>query len=396
MDIIAINSRVEIISNNIDELKLNEVCGDKQIAIYGLDTFSYVIQSLMLNRKLSTDCYVSFDSELVVANRRRIKAFSSRFLKNIDDAVKIYMFEEIDSKNTILLTASQMTDEEENSIKSAGYVEGENYFHLYDWTKDEFAEYTAAKKAISLKELHEIEKNILKGFDQFCRENNLRYWVCGGTLLGAVRHKGFIPWDDDIDVFMPWEDYRRLCEIYDENEYELVTLEKVSDRERYTDVFAKLVEKNTIIREAFPLFEKYHPAWIDIFPIIGMPDSKEEQLGIMAEMDETNKLFSEYFYRNNGNIRKRNEAYSNIVDLSCRYKFENSEFVGVLATQYREKDIYPRTIFAETIRVPFEDIEVNIPGGYDKYLLSLYGANWMEIPDESIRNSGHDLEAFWV
>ena len=123
-------------------------------------------------------------------------------------------------------------------------------------------------------------------------------------------------------------------------------------------------------------------------------DEKERKL-LLREVVEVERKFTEKFYRSNGNIRKRNEAYDDIIEISERYNFDDSEYVGIIGTQYREKDIMTRKVFDETIRMPFEDIEVNVPIGYKEYLDNIYGSDWMEIPSEEKRKP-HNLEAYWV
>ena len=226
--------------------------------------------------------------------------------------------------------------------------------------------------------------------------NGLRYWVCGGTLLGTIRHKGFIPWDDDIDVFMPWEDYQKfVCSYEDNDKYRVACLDKQEYVDKYKTIWGKMIENTTIIREDDTLIHEIHPAWIDIFPIIGMPDDEKGRNDLLKEVVEAERKFTENLYRSNGSIKKRNQAYTDIVNISKRYKFDQSRYVGVIGTQYREKDIVTRAAFDGTVRKPFEYIEVNVPAGYKEYLGNLYGQNWMEIPKESERKS-HHIEAYWM
>ena len=96
---------------------------------------------------------------------------------------------------------------------------------------------------LTLQEIKEIELEILKHFHAFCQENNIRYFISHGTLLGTIRYKGFIPWDDDIDVLVPREDYDRLLAIFQDNErYQLFHFEKDS---RFLFPFAKLCDMTT-------------------------------------------------------------------------------------------------------------------------------------------------------
>ncbi len=79
-----------------------------------------------------------------------------------------------------------------------------------------------------------------------------------------------------------------------------------------------------------------------------------------------------------------------------KYDFDQSDYVGVLATAYKEKDCTTRKVYDSTLRFTFEDIEVNVPLGYEEYLMNLYGKNWMELPEEGKRVSHHNIEAYWL
>lgn len=99
-------------------------------------------------------------------------------------------------------------------------------------------------RELSLDELREVELDILKTFHNFCEENKIKYYLSNGTLLGAVKYRGFIPWDDDIDVFVPREDYDRLISIFKDSEkYHLFAFER---NERYRYLFAKLCDMATL------------------------------------------------------------------------------------------------------------------------------------------------------
>lgn len=395
MDNLFVKSIVEAISQQLD-VTLKKISQSKRIGIYGMDQYSFMIQSLLRNRKKTADMYISLSQQDVVEGKRRLSGFASRYLKDNDSLVDICHIDEVNFDEVILFSASKLNYEECNQLNDKGFISGINFFKLYDWNKDFFSEFVKGKRKISLLEMQKLEKEILKDFDEYCMEHQLRYWVCGGTLLGTMRHKGFIPWDDDIDVFMPWEDYRKFVLEYPDNEqYRVASLDKEECLGKYKTIWGKMVENTTIIREDGIILQEIHPAWVDIFPIIGMPSDEKERKLLLREVVEVERKFTEKFYRSNGNIRKRNEAYDDIIEISERYNFDDSEYVGIIGTQYREKDIMHRKVFDETVRMPFEDIEVNVPIGYKEYLDNIYGPDWMEIPSEDKRKA-HNLEAYWL
>ena len=117
---------------------------------------------------------------------------------------------------------------------------------------------------LNLNELKEIELGILKKFDQICRENNLEYSLAYGTMLGAVRHHGFIPWDDDIDVFMKRDDYEKLMSLqYEDEQYEVKSYRYTKG---YYYPFSKMIDKTTCLNEPWRA-EKNMGVYIDIFPL---------------------------------------------------------------------------------------------------------------------------------
>jgi lipopolysaccharide cholinephosphotransferase len=122
-----------------------------------------------------------------------------------------------------------------------------------------------------MNELQKKQLEILKEFDRVCRENNLTYFANGGTCIGAIRHNGFIPWDDDVDVMMPREDYEKLLKLqnpWSDSKYFLQTFR--TDK-HYVLNFAKLRDSSTTYLESlFYNIRQNHGVWIDIFPLDGI------------------------------------------------------------------------------------------------------------------------------
>ena len=128
-------------------------------------------------------------------------------------------------------------------------------------------------KELTIEELKEVELNILKDVAKFCEINKIQYFLCGGTLLGAIRHKGFIPWDDDIDIAMPRADYERFFKLYNGNNsrYKADSLE---NNNNWHMSFGRVGDINTVLYEHTlkNKYKKYH-AFIDIFPVDGLPNN---------------------------------------------------------------------------------------------------------------------------
>lgn len=129
-------------------------------------------------------------------------------------------------------------------------------------------------KELTLKDKQEIMLDIMLDIDKFCRENNIRYSLAYGTMLGAVRHKGFIPWDDDLDIFMLREDFERFIKTYPGERYHVLYNTR-NENEFLATGYAKVHDPSTVIKG-----EKTHTKYgvfVDIFPLDPVPADPEEQ-----------------------------------------------------------------------------------------------------------------------
>lgn len=257
---------------------------------------------------------------------------------------------------------------------------------------------------IDINDLKKIEINILKEIDGFCGKNNLRYFLCGGSLLGAVRHKGFIPWDDDIDILMPREDYERFIETFGDKTYSILSYKNNRD---YYLPFAKVVDTRTCIRETLVKSVSGCGVYIDVFPLDGLSNNlltaekilkknnRKMRLNFAIELNVFNKNIFKYcickilrIFFNSKKLCKSMEK------TSMRYKVEDSNYVGVSFGFYGKKEIMDKEIFENSIQVEFEDGKYFAPSEYDKYLSHLYG-NYMQLPPIEKQVTHHSFIAYW-
>lgn len=210
-----------------------------------------------------------------------------------------------------------------------------------------------------------ILKNLL-AIDKVCKEHNLRYYIMAGTMLGAVRHKGFIPWDDDLDIGMPRADYDLLMTNAKEwlpEPYEAVCAE--NDKE-YPLPFAKIQDADTTLIERMHL--KYlGGVYIDVFPLDGVPT------GRMAQRMHFAKLLCRKFFT-------LTEVQKSIREVMTKYDFDKSDLI----CDYDDgmKGIMPKKILGVPTPVLFENEEVWGVQEYDTYLSQKYG-DYMTIPKQS-------------
>ena len=264
-------------------------------------------------------------------------------------------------------------------------------------------------KTLSLEEIKEVEVDILKYFHAFCVEHGIRYFISHGTLLGAVRYGHFIPWDDDLDVLVPREDYNRLMTLFRDNDrYRLFAYERNT---AYRYPYAKLCDMST--RKVETGYDNGVELGldIDIFPL----DSWDHDLENAKR--EVKRQKRNIFYLSLTKLEKPDSHHpvkrfvKGIVMSLCKlfgskYYIEKiikeankpeqkgSPYMGSKAwCVYGERDIMPADVFSEAIELEFEGQMFYAPVGYDTFLTSLYGDYLPEPPVEK-RKTHHSFKAY--
>ena len=254
----------------------------------------------------------------------------------------------------------------------------------------------------TLKHLQKVQLMMLKDFIKICEDNDITYFVIGGTLLGAVRHGGFIPWDDDIDVLMFREDFEKLNSVMSEKLDDKYHLFNVLNEETYHYTFARFNLKNTILEEWWAEQVDYTVnIFIDIFIMDNIPNNKIKRFihrwrcftlnqmviySIIKQKNESKpkEIIQQIAYYilkvipiSPMTLKKRCvRTYRKYENIECK---EVCDFPSVMFMPiYDKNDILPPK------KKKFEDIEVNVPKNYDKILTMLYG-NYMELPPENKR-----------
>ncbi len=262
-----------------------------------------------------------------------------------------------------------------------------------------------------LRELQLKELDILKEFIKVCENNNLKYYLTGGCLIGAYRHKGFIPWDDDIDVAMPRKDYESLLDIYYTQFPENIKINHFKFDPSVYFYPAKLVDTNiTVLEHRLEKCQKYTKLSMDIFPLDGFPNGKIKQaiyklryyyykmligfcnvdiLRTTVKRSLHEKIlikFAKIFSLNK--ILKLNKIRKKFDKFLKKYKEENCDLIGGISGAYGFKEFMPKEYFGVGKEAYFEEIKVNVPTEAEKYLTHLYG-DYMKLPPEEERVSGH-------
>ncbi|WP_413854061.1 LicD family protein [Candidatus Ruminimicrobium bovinum] len=262
---------------------------------------------------------------------------------------------------------------------------------------------------MNIKKLQQVELKILEQFINICNKENLQYYVLGGTLLGAVRHKGFIPWDDDIDVAMPRKDYEKFLNVaqkYLSQEYFLQTY--ISDKEYFLN-FAKIRNSNTtFIQNCFSKCNMNHGIYIDIFILDYYPINKIKCLLLnlknkiflfrINEIYNLSKadysLYKKFCVKSLAKILKifYPNIYSVLIKRDILFKsIKKSNLITNYGGLYGKKEVSPIEWFGKGINLQFENLTVKAPIEYDKYLTQIYG-NYMKLPPKEKQISNHPTD----
>lgn len=260
------------------------------------------------------------------------------------------------------------------------------------------------KKELALQEIQSIEIEILRHFRAFCNENNITFYLSNGTLLGAVKYGGFIPWDDDIDVFVPRKDYDRLIKIYKDSEKYKLFCEERENGFRFP--FAKLCDRSTLKKESGIDNGVDLGIDIDIFPLDSCSAhicKKSVQLKIRifqngCILSKIGDLKGRVFYKRSVISVCRFLGYGffskRLKNLINREKTMGSTHSGCLMWPiYGEREIVPSDVFSKIIDVDFEGESYPAPVGYDIYLRSLYG-EYEKDPPKDKQKTHHSFSAF--
>ena len=256
--------------------------------------------------------------------------------------------------------------------------------------------------------LHQVDLNIAKEVVKLCRKYDLRYYMLGGTMLGAIRHKGFIPWDDDIDLGMPRVDYEKFLDIAQKELPQSFKVVNYRNTENYHYYITRILDTETKVAEIRigNDKEKYTNASIDIFPVDGTPNNcllrKIYVFRILFHRAMMSLCYKDSIDKDRKRslpekmlllvlmklpIEKMTSAYKQkcIIDkLMSKQDFDHSKYVANLMGAYRSKEIMPREVYGDGTLYPFEDTEFFGVDDYDGYLKRQYG-DYMKLPPESSR-----------
>ena len=258
-------------------------------------------------------------------------------------------------------------------------------------------------KTINLDELKSIQIDLLQKTTDFCEKNGLRYFLCGGTLIGSIRHKGFIPWDDDIDIAMPRPDYDIFVKSFNKplNYFQVVDLTTNPD---YAYPFAKVYDNRTILKELHYPGDTFGVN-IDVFPADGVKSTRQIK-NIMLLRKILNTKRANYYHRTV--LKKIVNTLGKLLLLpfsahkiatwidseARRYAFCSVPSAGLIANPLGIGEKVDKSVFNSDVYQEFEGHKYRVPVGYDTWLRSIYG-DYMQLPPVEHRVTHHTFEAYW-
>lgn len=257
--------------------------------------------------------------------------------------------------------------------------------------------------------IQSAEIDILKKIISICDTYKLRYYAVGGTLLGAVRHRGFIPWDDDIDISMPRPDYEKFLTLADKellNPYQLNTIEK--NQNGFCYYYARAENKSVMLERYKTKKKIIVPVWIDIFPLDGVPDT-EKEYDIWVKRGKMYKFLfsaSQYSFVAAETYKRKNVIENTLKKIFLmlhiekiinskytwkllnkhvtKYDYSMSKKVTNYFGRYGKKEMVDKSVFGDGVLLQFEDVKINCPTQYHFYLTQIYG-DYMTLPPQKDR-----------
>ena len=252
---------------------------------------------------------------------------------------------------------------------------------------------------LSLEQIQSRLLQILIFFDSYCKDNNLRYWIAYGTLLGAVRHEGFIPWDDDVDVMMPREDFERLIQTFkDSNDRFFI---RDWNNSGISNPFPKLCDSEVLLESWGYKGVLQENLWIDIFPVDGAPDEfREYRRWKRADR----RLLYIAWSQTRKSVRMISKVAKSIIAPVSRLFIDYKDCMNRINDRWKKAFLsssdyvtcvgcdvngvgysyFPRSCFDETVELEFCGHRFPAPRGYERMLEITYG-DYLTIPPENQR-----------
>lgn len=368
-----------IFNQNIEELLKKYKDGNRKCIMFGTS----IIAEMIVDKLKDTVLDISF-----IIDNAKMRQGMTVYGK------KVYAPEKLNEEfndDYLILIASGFQNEMITQLENYGYEYGKHIIKVID-LPELMSDYSYVDRSglhkLSRDEVKDVQLGILQKLKECSIKYNIKYYLHAGTALGAIRHKGYIPWDDDVDVFIPIDDYLKLIKILEEDEqYKIIS-------QFNTDCyfgwgFGYMVDCNTICDvNKFPIQVTTGQS-IDLFPLYGIPDDEEEKSYYIkrAKELENNCLIA---VEDNERIKAINE----LNEFLLKYKYDECKLIGNVLMPFFVKDIFKKEMFGDGVEKQFENLQLMVPTEYDAYLKQMYG-DYMQLPPEEKRVGEHFYHTYY-
>lgn len=404
-----IENKSDLLYTNLDKLIETGCFENKKIVLFGLNTSSYVTKKYLESKGYTIYAYVDNNDKKVLESNemlvdilpRHIPISTYNELRRV--MVKAYTPHELLGQymdDVVILIASKYYPSMCQQLEQMGYAENIHIFKTLDFygIEDIIKDDTTLDglDELSTSEIRKIQLQITQYVKDLCRDNGLQCYMTGGTLLGAVRHKGYIPWDDDIDLTIPMPDYKKLIDlIIEDDQYDVFTT--YNEPDRCSHFYMKIIDRNTVMKLWEYPFLTTSGVSIDVFPLIGLPNRMDETRNFFNRVRHLNTVFSNSFLEtieaDEAMQEYRKTIRNQVVAMIEQYDYYESENTGYILSKYWEKDIMPRAVYSGEIDMQFEDIALAAPVGYAEYLERIFG-DYMQLPPEKEQYVTHNYKVY--
>lgn len=369
---------VDEMYRNLSDMVNKNIFTDKKVYMFGTSKIASMIISYLSYNGIKLTGIIDNDMKKQGYVIENLKVDSPEILRNYDSEV-------------VVLIASSYQNEMIKQLEDMNYEYEKNIIKVIDLPKlmgdysfiDRSGYKLMPKNEIKI---HQIE--MMKYIRNICDENGIDYYLAYGTLLGAVRHRGFIPWDDDIDIYVKGKDIDKLADIINKsNRYQMFTCRNNS---KFLDQLPIVIDKDSVVDfNCFPL-QATMGIWIDIFPLYGLPSGENEVKEYASkikemEMRKWNCLYDE---------EKCHIEALKLDEFISSYDFDEAEYTGYFLSPYFTKDYLKTAYFKNKDYFMFEEEKFCVPMDYAGVLETIYG-DYMQLPPEDKRGERHYYKTYY-
>lgn len=371
---------LNVFKQNMEELLDKYKNDNRECIMFGTS----IIAEMIVDRLRNTELDISFIVDNAKARQNMVM-----YEKNVYSPEKLK--DEFNNKYLILI-ASSFQNEMIKQLEEYGYEYGKHIIKVID-LPELMSDYSYVDRTglhrLNKEEVKKSQLGILKKLKECSVKYGIKYYLSSGTAIGAIRHKGYIPWDDDVDVFVPIDDYIKLIDILEKDERYKI-LSQFNTDYYFGWGFGYMVDCNTICDiNKFPIQVTTGQS-IDIFPLYGIPDDEKEKSYYLKKVKELeNKCLVAI------EDEDRIKAIKKLNKFLLRYRYDDCKLIGNVLMPFFIKDIFEKEMFGDGVEKQFENLMLMVPTEYDAYLTQIYG-DYMQLPPEDKRVGEHFYNTYYA